>query len=413
MVPDYSSSTSKRRTGSVAGLPDPTALDEVHFEESDRIVTDSDELNRVMGGGITRGSITLVAGEPGIGKSTLLTQLPRTLGSSSVLYVSGEESVRQVGARANRLGVPGDRMHVLAETNVETIEAVVRSFDADVLVVDSVQTLYHPAIPSAPGSVVQVRECSARLMQLAKQNELATFVVGHVTKDGSIAGPRVLEHLVDTVLYFEGDRHHTYRLLRAVKNRFGSTNEMGVFAMDESGLTDVSNPSELFLANRRSGIPGSVVICTIEGTRPFLAEVQALVADRTYGAPQRMSTGFDTRRLQMLLAVLEKREGLALSDRDVFVNVAGGIRLDEPAADLGVAAAIVSSWRGKPVDDGTVFIGEIGLGGELRPVSRMNQRLTESKRLGFSSAVIPERSKPSMGDSGLKIVSGELFADVI
>ena len=374
--------------------------------------TTSDELNRVLGGGVTPGSITLIAGDPGIGKSTLLTQIPSLL-DRSVLYISGEESVNQVAERARRLRVPAERMHIFSETDVLVIEEVVHSFDADLVIVDSVQTLFVPDVPSAPGSVVQVRESAARLMHLAKQTETAIFVVRHVTRDGSIAGPRVLEHLVDTVLYFEGDRHHVYRILRAVKNRFGSTSELGVFEMRESGLQDVSNPSQLFLSNRRVGTPGSVVVCTMEGSRPLLAEVQALVADRSFGTPQRTTNGFEGKRLQMLLAILEKHVGLALSERDVFVNVAGGIRLDDPAADLGVLAAVLSSWQGKPAGEEAVFIGEVGLGGELRPVSRMDQRLGEAARLGFSKAVIPGHAGHFPGSSELQIVKGDLFSDVL
>ncbi len=306
--------------------------------------------------------------------------------------MTGEESVRQVKLRAGRLGVETDNFLLLSETNVEEIVAAAQETEPDVLVVDSIQTVFRPDIQSAPGSVSQVRESAAALLQLTKSGDFPTFLVGHVTKEGAIAGPRVLEHMVDTVLYFEGERHHAYRILRAVKNRFGSTNEIGVFEMREDGLREVDNPSEIFLSERSYGLSGSTVVCSIEGTRPILVEIQALVTPTSYGTPQRTATGFDYRRLQMLLAVLEKREGLRLSAHDVFVNVAGGVRLDEPAVDLGVIVAVASSFRDVPTDTGAVLIGEVGLGGEIRTVSQLDPRLKEAAKLGFDRAIVPKNN---------------------
>jgi len=335
------------------------------------------------------GSLILLAGEPGIGKSTLMTELARYLRDRRLLYVTGEESVRQVRLRAQRLGIEGENLLLLAETNLEVILEAAQRAAAEVLIVDSIQTVYRPELESAPGSVSQVRESAALLLRYAKTTHVPVFLVGHVTKEGAIAGPRVLEHMVDTVLYFEGDRHHAYRILRAVKNRFGATHEIGVFEMHETGLQAVDNPSERFLSERRYGMSGSAVVCTLEGTRPVLVEIQALVTPTAYGTPQRNATGFDYRRLQMLLAVLEKREGWRLAAYDVFVNVAGGLRLEDPAADLGVLVAVASSFRDIPADTGTVLIGEVGLGGEIRGVSQLELRLREAARLGFQQALIP------------------------
>ncbi|MCY4158805.1 MAG: DNA repair protein RadA [Bacteroidetes bacterium] len=373
-----------------ASIPQP--IDEVEIGEMPRIVTGSLELDRLMGGGIMRGSIILVAGDPGIGKSTLMTELGRYLDPLTVLYVSGEESARQVKLRAQRLDAASSNVLLLAETNTEAILGAIEDSVPDVIVIDSIQTLFDPNVSSAPGSITQIRESAAALMRITKQMNAATFLIGHVTRSGSIAGPRVLEHLVDTVLYFEGDRNHGYRILRAVKNRFGSTNEIGVFEMSSTGLKEVSNPSEIFLSERQYGATGSCVICAMEGTRPLLIEVQALVSRTSYGTPQRASTGFDPKRLQLLLAVLEKREGLGLGGHDVFLNVAGGMRAEEPAADLGVAIAISSSLHDISADQCGVLIGEVGLGGEVRGVSRLELRLKECEKLGFESAVVPARN---------------------
>ncbi len=370
----------------------PKPIGEVEIGEMPRIVTGEQELDRLMGGGIMRGSIVLVAGDPGIGKSTLMTELGRYLDPLTILYVSGEESARQVKLRAERLGAATDNVLLLAETNAPAILDAIEDSLPDVVVIDSIQTLYDPDVSSAPGSVSQIRENAAALMQLTKKMNAATFLVGHVTRSGSIAGPRVLEHLVDTVLYFEGDRNHGYRILRAVKNRFGSTNEIGVFEMTSAGLQQVLNPSEIFLSERQSGIAGSCVVCAVEGSRPLLVEVQALVSKTSYGVPQRTSAGFDPKRLQLLLAVLEKREGLAMGGHDVFLNIAGGVRIEEPAADLGIAAAIASSLYDVPADKYGVLIGEVGLGGEIRGVSRLETRLKECAKLGFERVVVPSKS---------------------
>ncbi len=372
-----------------AGTRAPQRLADITLADESRIVTGVQEFDRVLGGGIMRGSLVLLAGDPGIGKSTLMTELGRYLPGRRILYVTGEESVRQVKLRAERLGVGADNFLLLAETDIEEITAAAQQTRPDVVVVDSIQTVFRPDIESAPGSVSQVRESTASLLHLTKAMEFATFLVGHVTKAGQVAGPRVLEHMVDTVLQFEGDRHHAYRILRAAKNRFGSTNEIGVFEMRPGGLVEVVNPSEIFLQERQYGASGSAVVCAVEGTRPLLVEIQALVAPTSYPSPQRTATGFDGKRLQMLLAVLEKREGLRLSTQDVFVNVAGGVRLDEPAVDLGVLVAIASSLRDVPSDTGTVLVGEVGLGGELRTVSQIEVRLNEAARLGFTRAVVP------------------------
>ena len=371
------------------GAVRPRALADVEVDAQPRLPTGLGELDRVLGGGVMRGSLVLLAGDPGIGKSTLMTELARRLDGATTLYVTGEESAQQVKLRAQRMGLVGERLFLFPETNVEAILAAAQDLEPDLLIVDSVQTVYRPDLPSAPGSVAQVRESTAALLDLTKSLPTTTFLVGHVTKEGTVAGPRVLEHMVDTVLHFEGDRHHAYRILRAVKNRFGPAHELGVFEMREGGLVEVENPSALFLAERSFGQSGSAVVCTMEGTRPLLVEVQALVTPSSYGTPQRTATGFDPRRLQVLLAVLEKREGLRFSQHDVFVNVAGGVRLDEPAVDLGVALAVTSSFRDVPCDSGVVAIGEVGLGGEVRAVARVAPRLAEARQLGFERVLLP------------------------
>ena len=392
----------------------PKPISEVEIGEMPRIVTGEQELDRLMGGGIMRGSIVLVAGDPGIGKSTLMTELGRYLEPLTILYVSGEESARQVKLRAERLGAATDNVLLLAETNAPAILDAIEDSLPDVVVIDSIQTLYDPDVSSAPGSVSQIRENAAALMQLTKRMNAATFLVGHVTRSGSIAGPRVLEHLVDTVLYFEGDRNHGYRILRAVKNRFGSTNEIGVFEMTSAGLQQVLNPSEIFLSERQSGIAGSCVVCAVEGSRPLLVEVQALVSKTSYGVPQRTSAGFDPKRLQLLLAVLEKREGLAMGGHDVFLNIAGGVRIEEPAADLGIAAAIASSLYDVPADKYGVLIGEVGLGGEIRGVSRLETRLKECAKLGFERVIVPSKSLQGFVlPSNIEIIGVQTVSEVL
>ena len=399
-----------RMAGAYTSGARPQRLRDVAVQERHRIPTGLKEFDRVLGGGAMVGSLTLVAGDPGIGKSTLMTELGRGLtdadgNTNTLLYVTGEESAQQVKLRAQRMGIDPDALYLFPETNVEAILAAAYDLQPDLMVVDSIQTVYRPDLTSAPGSVAQVRESTAALLDVTKTLPTTTFLIGHVTKQGSIAGPRVLEHMVDTVLHFEGDRHHAYRILRAVKNRFGAANELGVFEMREGGLEEVGNPSALFLSERQFGTSGSCVVCALEGTRPLMVEVQALVTTSSYGTPQRTATGFDGRRLQVLLAVLEKREGLRFSQNDVFLNVAGGVRLDEPAVDLAVALACASSLRDVPLDSGTAVVGEVGLGGEIRAVSRIDARLAEIQQLGFESALVPKaNTKGLRAPGGLKVI---------
>ena len=368
----------------------PTRLSEVDVTDYQRFPCGIRELDRVLGGGIVRGSLILVGGDPGIGKSTLLLQLAGQLDQqASLLYVSGEESEKQLKMRADRLQKESPSFFVLAETDITTIRATLEKEQPDVLIIDSIQTMYHPDISSAPGSVSQVRETTLSFMRYAKETGTAVFIVGHVTKDGAIAGPKVLEHMVDCVLYFEGERNQSYRVLRAVKNRFGSTNEIGVFEMTDGGLKQVENPSMMLLEGRPEQAAGSAVVCTMEGTRPMLTEIQALVCPSAFGMPRRMATGMDYNRVNLMIAVLEKRVGLNLQNQDAYVNIVGGIRLDEPAVDLPLALAIASAFRNQPIDNSFVAIGEIGLTGEIRSVSHLNQRLGEVARLGFKKAIIP------------------------
>ena len=373
----------------------PLPLGEIRVEAGgERMRTGISELDRVLGGGVVTGSLVLIGGDPGIGKSTLLLQASRALAvrSGPVLYVSGEESAGQIKLRADRLGVAAPGLYFAAETDLGLIEAHVADLRPRVLIVDSIQTAFLPGLESAPGSVSQVRECGARLMTLAKGEGIATFLVGHVTKEGAIAGPRVLEHLVDTVLYFEGEQHHAYRVLRAVKNRFGSTNEIGVFEMAERGLIEVTNPSGFFLSERPKDAPGSVVVASLEGTRPLLLELQALVSPASFGTPRRTVLGADYNRVCLLLAVLEKRLGFPLQSQDAFVNVAGGGRVSEPAADLGVVLAAASSYLDRPLRSDLVVMGEVGLTGEVRAVTALEVRLKEAAALGFGGAVVPQNN---------------------
>jgi len=381
-----------------------------------RIPTGIGELNRVLGGGLVPGSLLLVGGDPGIGKSTLLLQASHDLTSRGlkVLYVSGEESVRQTKMRADRLGAVSERLYVLCETNLDLMEEAIAEVRPDFLVIDSIQTVYRPDVPSAPGSVAQVRECTAQFMRIAKVNGVATVLVGHVTKEGAIAGPRLLEHMVDCVLYFEGERHHSYRLLRAVKNRFGSTNEIGIFDMTEVGLREVANPSELFLSERPLGVSGSTVVASMEGTRPVLVELQALVAPTHFPSPRRMSSGLDHQRISLVIAVLEKRMGLFLQNQDAYVNVAGGVRLDEPAADLAAAVSIASSFRDLPTKPDDVVFGEVGLTGEVRAVSRAETRVKEALKLGFKRVILPKTSlKGWHPPAGIELVAVGTVAEAL
>ncbi|MCO4358491.1 DNA repair protein RadA [Staphylococcus agnetis] len=366
-------------------------LNEIKNEQTPRILTKSEEFNRVLGGGIVQGSLVLIGGDPGIGKSTLLLQMCAALSKTKkVLYITGEESLNQTKLRADRLDEDASALNVFAETDLEVIHDAVKKVEPELIVVDSIQTIYHPEISSAPGSVSQVRESTQSLMHIAKQMNIATFIVGHVTKEGQIAGPRLLEHMVDTVLYFEGDAHHAYRILRAVKNRFGSTNEMGIFEMKQSGLKSVPNPSEMFLEERSTNVPGSTIVATMEGTRPLLIEVQALVTPTTFNNPRRMATGIDHNRLSLLMAVLEKKEGYLLQQQDAYIKVAGGVKLSEPAVDLGIIIATASSFKDQAVDGLDCFIGEVGLTGEVRRVSRIEQRVQEAAKLGFKRVIIPK-----------------------
>lgn len=381
----------------------PIPITSIETINEPRIYTDLIELNRVLGGGIVRGSLVLIGGDPGIGKSTLLLQVSSQLAQKkhSVLYVSGEESQKQTKLRADRLGVVSDHLLVYSETNLEDISRTIENTNVEFVVIDSIQTIYHPEVTSAPGSVSQVRECTAELMRIGKTKGIAIFIVGHVTKEGSIAGPRLLEHMVDTVLYFEGERHHTYRILRAVKNRFGSTNEMGIFEMKEFGLEEVENPSEIFLEERSQGAAGSTVVASMEGTRPVLVEIQALISPTSFGNPRRMATGIDHNRVPLLMAVLEKRVGMLLQNQDAYLKVAGGVKLDEPAIDLAISVSIASSFRDKPTKATDCIIGEVGLTGEVRRVSRIEQRVQEAAKLGFERVIIPSNNL-----SGLKVPKG-------
>jgi DNA repair protein RadA/Sms len=393
-----------RRGGAVLSSR-PQPLKDVVLEAGERVPTGIGELDRVLGGGVVRGSLVLIGGEPGAGKSTLLLQAARSLATARppVLYVSAEESAAQVKMRADRLGIAGDGLLLWAETDLNAVQAALDDVKPQTLIVDSIQTVFLPDLESAPGSVAQVRECGARLMTQAKGRGLATFLVGHVTKEGALAGPRVLEHLVDTVLYFEGEAHHAYRVLRAVKNRFGSTNEIGVFEMGTRGLVEVANPSGFFLSERPVGAPGSVVVASLEGTRPMLLELQALVSRASFGTPRRTVLGADYNRVCLLLAVLEKRAQMPIGNQDVFVNVAGGARVVEPAADLAIVLAAASSYTERPLPADVVVVGEIGLTGEVRAVAGLDARLRAAAQLGFRSAVVPKSSAADLRSASISV----------
>jgi DNA repair protein RadA/Sms len=397
---------SAHRYAGVAPKAEPVALGEVEARELPRIPTGLAELDRVLGGGLVAGQVVLLGGDPGIGKSTLLLQALASLGAKrNALYVTGEESADQVALRARRLSLEAGRVQLLAEIQLERIAAALDARRPEVAVVDSIQTLYSDALASAPGSVAQVRECAAQLTRHAKRSGTALFIIGHVTKEGAIAGPRVLEHIVDTVLYFEGDPHSAFRLVRAIKNRFGAVNELGVFAMTERGLRAVTNPSALFLSQHGRAVPGSCVLATLEGTRPLLVEVQALVDDAHAPSPRRLCVGLEQNRLAMLLAVLHRHAGIATYEQDVFVNAVGGVRIGEPAADLAVSLAVVSSMTDRPIPAKVAVFGEIGLAGEVRPAPRGQERLKEAAKLGFEKAIVPRANQPKGRAAGLEVIA--------
>ncbi len=382
-------------------------LNKVETNMEDRLLTNIGELDRVLGGGIVPGSLMLVGGDPGIGKSTLLLQTCQRIAEQNkkVLYISGEESLKQIKLRANRMGKFTESLLLFCETNLEIIKGVIESQKPEVVIIDSIQTMYSEEVTSAPGSVTQVRESTNTFMHLAKGLGISIFLVGHVTKEGTVAGPRVLEHMVDTVLYFEGDRHASYRILRGVKNRFGSTNEIGVFQMQSQGLVEVENPSEFMLNGRPENASGSVIACSMEGTRPILLEIQALISQSNFGMPRRTAAGTDYNRVNLLLAVLEKRVGIQLGNCDAYINIAGGIRIQEPAIDLGIVLAAASSYKNRAIDEKMIVFGEVGLSGEVRAVNMPDQRVQEAKKLGFTTCVMPEVSVKDVGNiNGIKII---------
>lgn len=396
--------------------PSPVSLSKITMNEEDKLQTHIEEMDRVLGGGIVTGSLTLLGGDPGIGKSTLLLQVCKNLSDDNhkVLYISGEESLKQIKIRANRIGAFKDSLQLLCEMDLDIIADTIRQMGPEVVIIDSIQTMYSEEVSASPGSVSQVRESTSKLLQIAKGLEVSIFIVGHVTKEGAVAGPRILEHMVDTVLYFEGDRHASYRILRGVKNRFGSTNEIGVFEMRQEGLAEVKNPSEFMLNGKPEGACGSVVSCSMEGTRPILLEIQSLVCQSSFGIPRRQATGTDFNRINLLMAVLEKRVGLQMSNCDAYVNIAGGIKIMEPALDLGIVMAIVSSYKNRPIGEKVAVFGEVGLSGEVRAVSMAEQRLQEVKKLGFTTCILPQSCVDlTKGIKGIKISGVKSVHDAI
>lgn len=369
----------------------PVSINSIESKEEERFTTDINELDRVLGGGIVKGSLVLVGGDPGIGKSTLLIQVSSNVANlgKTVLYITGEESESQIKMRAKRLGINSENLYIFAENNLSIIESYLESVNPELIILDSIQTVFSPEISSAPGTVSQIKEGTSKFMKISKKMGISTFIVGHVTKEGSLAGPKLLEHMVDTVLYFEGERYNTYRLVRAVKNRFGSTNELGVFEMRDLGLVELDNPSKILISEKPKDVAGSVIISTVEGTRPMLLELQALVSPTSFGIPKRTSTGVDYNRVGMLLAVLEKRVGLQIQNQDVYINIVGGIKINEPSIDLGIAISVASSFRNIPIDEDIVVTGEVGLTGEVRAVSFIEKRIAECKKLGFKKIVVP------------------------
>ena len=405
----------KEHKGKVEGIKDsqpPQKLEDIDIKSQERFMSNIQELDRVLGGGFVNGSFVLIGGDPGIGKSTLTLQIGKSNPELEILYCAGEESAGQIKQRAGRLGVNSDNFYIYTETDINKLISEAQKMDPDLLIVDSIQTVYRTELSSMAGSIQQVKECAALLQQVAKKQDITTLLIGHVTKEGDIAGPRVLEHMVDTVLQFEGDSNYNYRMLRSIKNRFGPAQEVGVFEMKESGLIDVLNPSQLFLSEYDSKVSGNAVICSIEGSRPLLVEVQALVTPSNYGTPQRTANGFDYRRLSLLLAVLEKRGGYQFSGQDVYLNIAGGLKVNDPAADLGVTLSLVSSLLDKPISNKMAFLGEVGLGGEVRAVNKVDHRLGEIHKLGFAHAVVPQANKPQRVD-GLNIAEVTNIMDSI
>ncbi|AFS79319.1 DNA repair protein RadA [Gottschalkia acidurici 9a] len=391
-------------------------LVDIKTEDEERIKTGLNELDRVLGGGIVKGSLTLIGGDPGIGKSTLSVQVANNISNMGfkTLYVSGEESAKQIKMRSDRLGIKSDELFLLPETNLDIIMGTVEKINPDILIIDSIQTAYNPNIESAPGSVSQVRDITSALMRTSKSKEMASIIIGHVTKEGSIAGPRVLEHMVDTVLYFEGERHNTYRLLRGVKNRFGSTNEIGIFEMRDIGLVQVKNPSEMLLTGRPQNTAGTVVVPSVEGTRPMLVEVQALVSNTLFGMPRRVATGIDYNRVVLMIAVLEKKVGLHLQNSDAYINIVGGLQIKEPAMDLGIVCAIASSFKDVAVDSKTVVMGEVGLTGELRTISFIENRIKEASKLGFERAIVPMANLKGLGKiKGIEVIGVANIEDAL
>lgn len=398
--------------GKKSFVASPKKIAEIELGSELRIDTGDEELNRVLGGGIVPGAMVLLGGEPGIGKSTLMLQLALSIKNIRTLYVSGEESERQIRMRAERLHLENSDCYILTETATQHIFAQTKKIKPELLVIDSIQTLHTSVIEASPGSVSQIRECTAELLRYAKESGIPVILIGHLTKDGSLAGPKILEHMVDTVLQFEGDRNHIYRILRAAKNRFGSTAELGIYEMLNSGLREVANPSEILISRKDGDLSGAAIAATLEGMRPMLIEIQALVSTAVYGTPQRSATGFDLRRLNMLLAVLEKRCGFRLGAKDVFLNITGGIKVDDPAIDLGVVCAILSSGEDMPISQQICFSGEIGLSGEIRPSSRIDQRISEAEKLGFESICISSYSKIDPGKYGIKIIQAGKIDEV-
>jgi len=413
-VEERTSKKESKKDGYVSNIKNtPKLLNEISYSSENRIVTRDKELNRVLGGGIVPGSLILLGGDPGIGKSTLLLQFALSSKSKKILYVSGEESEKQIKMRAERINRNSEHCYILTETSTQNIFQQIEKLQPDILVVDSIQTLHTANIDSSPGSVSQIRECTAELIKYAKETSTAVFLIGHINKDGAIAGPKILEHMVDTVLQFEGDRNHVYRILRVNKNRFGSTNEIGVYEMNVKGLKEINNPSEILISKKNQELSGNAISATIEGMRPFMIEVQALVSTAVYGTPQRSSTGYNSKRLNMLLAVLEKRVGFRLASKDVFLNITGGISVDDTALDLAVVAAIISSNEDLVLNEKYCFAAEIGLSGEIRPVQRLEQRITEAEKLGFSKIFISKFSKLNISTKSIKIIFLSKIEDLI